>query len=173
MKATDNTTGLHLRALEPSDTDLLYLWENDPEMWRFGFSPAPLSRHQIWEYINQYDANPLATGQLRLMMHIGQITVGAIDLYNIDMRNRHAFVGIMTASQHRRNGYGSEALKLLISYCINNLGLKQLAATISADNKQSIALFLKAGFKITAELPDWIRRDGNTYITAKILTRQL
>ena len=96
-----SASALILRALEPSDTDMLYLWENGPDMWRYGFSPAPLSRHQIWEYITQYDANPLASGQLRLMMQVADKTVGAVDIYNIDMRNRHAFIGIMTAPVSR------------------------------------------------------------------------
>lgn len=173
MTATGKNMQFRLRALEPSDTDLLYLWENDPEMWRFGFSPAPLSRHQIWEYINQYDADPLATGQLRLMMQQGSTTVGAIDLYNIDIRNRHAFVGVMTAPAYRRCGYAHEALQQLVAYCRHNLGLRQIAATIADDNLQSLALFVKAGFEITARLPQWIRRDNNTYITAKVLTKML
>lgn len=70
---------VHLRALEPSDVDRLYIWENNPDMWRYGFSPAPLSRHQIWEYVEKYDANPLAQGQLRLMIDTGNDTVGTLD----------------------------------------------------------------------------------------------
>ena len=66
-----------LRALEPTDVDCLYLWENNPEMWRFGFSPAPLSRHQIWEYISTYDSNPLSAGQLRLMIDCDGTAAGA------------------------------------------------------------------------------------------------
>lgn len=164
---------LTLRALEPSDTDLLYLWENDPEMWQFGASPAPLSRHQIWEYISQYDSNPLNRGELRLMMQTPAHTVGAIDLYNIDMRNRHAYIGIMTARPHRRQGHATAALRIIGDYCRQNIGLHRLAATVATDNSASLALFEKGGFKITATLPKWIRRPDGTYTDAHILIKEL
>ena len=62
---------LRLRALEPGDVDTLYLWENSPDMWEYGFFIAPYSRHQLWEYVRDYDADPLRSGQLRLMIDVG------------------------------------------------------------------------------------------------------
>lgn len=59
---------VRLRALEPEDVDRLYIWENDRDMWPFGGTSAPLSRHQLWEYATNYDANPFAAGQLRLII---------------------------------------------------------------------------------------------------------
>ena len=59
---------VRLRALEPEDVYRMYIWENDPGMWPFGGTRAPLSRHQLWEYATNYDANPFAAGQLRLII---------------------------------------------------------------------------------------------------------
>lgn len=173
MHTVDNSTPLRLRALEPSDTDLLYIWENDSEMWQFGTSPAPLSRHQIWSYIDQYNSNPANGGELRLMMQTGDSTVGAIDLYNIDMRNRHAFIGIMTAKKHRRKGYGLKALAEIADYGRFNLGLHQLAAVIATDNLPSMQLFRKAGFNPVATLPNWVRHNKATYVDAILLIKTL
>lgn len=61
---------VRLRALEPEDVDRLYIWENDRDMWPFGGTRAPLSRHQLWEYATNYDANPFAAGQLRLIIEL-------------------------------------------------------------------------------------------------------
>jgi diamine N-acetyltransferase len=169
----DKTTPLRLRALEPSDTDLLYIWENNPEMWHYGASSAPLSRQQIWEYIDRYDANPIATGQLRLMIQAGEETVGAIDLYDLDIKNRRAYVGIMIATPHRRRGYALQALALIESYCITNLGLHQLAATVAESNTPSLELFHKAGFATTATLPEWVRIGSDTFESAHILTKKI
>ena len=164
---------VHLRALEPSDVDRLYIWENNPDMWRYGFSPAPLSRHQIWDYVEKYDANPLAQGQLRLMIDTGNDTVGTLDLYDIDARNGHAFIGIMIAPPYRKLGYASDALQMAAEYCRNNLRLHQIAATIAADNNASHALFKKCGFTHTATLPQWIARPKNLHIDAHIFTLAL
>lgn len=61
---------VRLRALEPEDVDRLYIWENDRDIWPFGGTRAPLSRHQLWEYATNYDANPFAAGQLRLIIEL-------------------------------------------------------------------------------------------------------
>lgn len=69
---------VRLRALEPEDVDRLYIWENDRDMWPFGGTRAPLSRHQLWEYATNYDANPFAAGQLRLIIELATAPDNAI-----------------------------------------------------------------------------------------------
>lgn len=44
---------VYLRALEPTDIDVIHRWENDCDLWRFGCATAPFSRHQIWEYLKK------------------------------------------------------------------------------------------------------------------------
>lgn len=163
---------LKLRALEPDDIDLLYLWENSPEMWRYGYSQAPLSRQQIWTYIREYDSNPLTAGQLRLMIDAVGTTVGAVDLYDVDVLNRRAMVGIMIAGTHRRKGYASRALAIVGEYCRDNLGLFQLGAMVGADNEPSLELFKKSGFLETALLRSWFRC-GTCYCDAVVFQRFL
>lgn len=163
MDCTDAT--LTLRALEPGDVDRIYLWENSPAMWRYGYSQAPLSRHQIWEYIRNYDANPLSAGELRLLVCEGLTAVGAVDLYDVDVLNRRAMAGIMIDSAFRGRGYGLQALKLLENYSRDNLGLHQLGAMVADDNAASQRLFLRAGFTETARLPQWFR-NGTSFLDA-------
>lgn len=171
MPTSEDT--LILRAPEPDDVDRIYLWENDPGMWRYGYSPAPLSRHQIWEYVNRSDSDPVSQGELRLMMQADCDTVGAVDLYDIDMRNRRAFVGIMTAPLFRRRRYALRALRLMADYCRDNLGLERIAATVADDNPASLGLFAAAGFTCVAHLPDWVRRGKDSFVGARILMLHL
>ncbi len=163
---------LRLRALEPGDVDTLYLWENSPEMWEYGFFIAPYSRHQLWEYVRDYDADPLRSGQLRLMINVGGKTVGAADLYGIDTANRRAMVGVMVAKAHRRKGYALAAINLMADYAAGPLAMRQLASTVAEDNPSSLALFAKAGFKHTATLPLWVRR-GSEFVSARVFQLEL
>ncbi len=162
-----------LRALEPSDIDTLYIWENTPEMWQYGVSQAPISRHQLWEYITNYSANPLAEGQLRLMITADNQNVGTVDLYDIDTRHERAFTGIMIAPAYRRNGYGRKALEELTNYCRDTLSIRLLCATIAETNEASIKLFASAGFLQVATLPGWIKETGNRYVAARIFIKEL
>lgn len=148
---------IRLRALEPDDVDCIYLWENSPGMWRHGCSPAPLSRHQIWQYVQNYDADPFSAGQLRLIISDGMEAVGAVDLYEVDVRNRRAMVGIMVAPEQRRRGVARAALRGLERYCFEALGLEQLAATVECGNEPSRHLFSGAGYAEAAMLPRWFR----------------
>ena len=59
---------VYLRALEPTDIDVIHRWENDCDLWRFGCATAPFSRHQIWEYLKNYTADIFAQKQLRMMV---------------------------------------------------------------------------------------------------------
>ena len=165
---------MRLRAPEPADVDMLYLWENDPEVWCHGITSAPLSRHQIWEYVHNYDADPLRSGQLRLIMeHTGddyaKVPVGCIDLYDIDARHRHAWVGIITAPAYRREGFAGQALELLKSYCRDTLGLHSIGAVVAVHNAPSLRLFAKHGFTQCGKLKGWFRCGKETYADAVLL----
>ena len=60
---------LRLRALEPEDAAIMLQWENDRDGWQYSDTVAPLSGHQVREYIANYDADPFSAGQLRQGTH--------------------------------------------------------------------------------------------------------
>ena len=53
MNITTTLPSCRLRALEPSDIELIYLWENDPEVWRVGGTTAPLSYQRIAQFVEE------------------------------------------------------------------------------------------------------------------------
>jgi len=59
---------IRLRAPEPADTDTLYIWENDPELWPCSDNMTPLSRHALARYIDNYSGDIATDGQLRLII---------------------------------------------------------------------------------------------------------
>jgi diamine N-acetyltransferase len=70
--------------------------------------------------------------------------LGCIDLAEYD--GKTAFVSILIFSlDNRRKGFGTEALRLLLSYC-KSLGLETLFAIIQIENSSSKNLFEKMGF---------------------------
>lgn len=166
---TDST--ISLRAPELSDVDALYLWENDRMLWPEGRTRAPLSRHQLWQYIDSYSADPLAEGQARFMIVDDKSgkCVGAVDLFDIDAVNRRAALGIFVAPQHRRNGIALRAVRLIAGYCHIELGLHQLWATTAASNTASRRLFENAGFTVAGRLRSWVRVSPSSYSDAYIM----
>lgn len=158
-----------LRAPEPADLDFLFLLENDPDATDSGLATAPVSRQQMWNYINNYSADIFASGELRLVIvdNASGNAVGAIDLCDFSPRDRRAFVGIAIDSEYRRQGFGKAALSLLCSYASSTIGIHSLAASVAADNAASRALFASCGFRTCGRLRSWVRR-GSSYADAQL-----
>lgn len=60
---------IRLRAVEPADVDLMYVWENDCGIWPVSGTTAPFSREQMQRFVTeQQQADIFRTGQLRLII---------------------------------------------------------------------------------------------------------
>jgi len=154
---------ISLRAPEPDDIEILYTWENNPEIWQVSNTTAPYSRFAIEQYVLNTGTDIYASRQLRLMIISSEKppkVCGAIDLFDFDPLHRRAGIGIMIAPGCRRKGYAAEALSLVLDFCRNILNLHQVYCHISADNISSIRLFSGAGFKQTGIRKEWRLSDG-------------
>ncbi len=159
MQALKGKT-LKLRAMEPSDIDLMYEWENDPETWVFSNTHTPFSRFYLEQYVINSHCDIYTEKQLRLMItNKENETVGCIDMFEFDPSNKRAGLGILIAKTHRKKGYASETLDIIIHYAQNILNLHQLYCNISSDNKTSLELFKKKGFMQTGLKKEWIFSD--------------
>lgn len=150
---------VNLRPLEPEDIELLYQWENNAEVWQVSNTLTPFSKYILAQYIRNSDRDIYESKQLRLMIENTEgKTVGAIDLFDFDPYHQRAGVGILVYNpDDRRNGYASAAIEVLKSYCKQQLGLHQLYANITAENKSSIELFEKQGFDTVGLKREWVR----------------
>ena len=153
---------ISLRAIEPEDIELLYTWENDPEIWEVSHTLVPYSKYILALYIKNADKDIYESKQLRLMIDtIEGNTVGAIDLFDFDPHHSRVGIGLLIYNhEDRSKGYASSALKLLISYCFGKLNIHQLYANIESGNKISLQLFEKHGFKICGTKKEWLRTDS-------------
>lgn len=168
--SNEGKTLITLRAPEPSDVDLLYLWENDSSVWHTSLSTGPLSRHQIAQYVDSYEGDIYAHGSLRFIIENEGNAVGTIDVFDFDPRARHAFIGIYIVPERRRQGFGSSAVGLVASMMADYVGMTSLMALVAIDNGPSRFMFEAAGFVTTGRLARWIRR-GATLVDAVVYQR--
>ena len=165
-------TKVSLRAVEPGDLDLLFILENDPDRATASFTTAPASRRQLWQYIENYNADIYAEKQLRLVIVENESgsAVGTIDISDFDARDRRGFVGIALVARYRGMGYASEALGLLTDFAARTIGMHQLAAVVAVDNEASRALFEAAGYSTAGRLRSWLRV-GRSYVDVLLYQR--
>ena len=107
---------IKLRKIEPTDLPFLYQWENDASVWADGANHNPLSQQDLRNYIESTTGDIYRDGQLRLIIE-DEATLGCIDLFDFDPRNRRAAIGMYIAPEHRGKGVGKEALRLLCRDC--------------------------------------------------------
>lgn len=161
-----------LRAPEPSDLDLLYVWENDPEVWLWGNTITPFSKFILSKYLETAHLEIFETHQLRFMIDINaktQKTIGTIDLFDYDAFHNRCGIGILIADKtERRKGYASASIQLIIRYGFDILGLNQLYCNIDVQNMASVQLFSQHGFEIVGIKKRWTRR-GSNYVDEYLL----
>ena len=99
----------------------------------------------------------LSSGTLRLYA----LPYGCVDLYDYDPLNRRAAVGIMVATEYRRQCYALAMLQQLGSMARSNFRLHQLYADIASPNIASQALFHKAGYTECGRFKEWLEHDSH------------
>ena len=153
-----NSKKVTLRAIEPTDLDLLYRWENDDRVWFSSNITRPLSKQTLHRYIDSI-TDIYTDKQVRLIIEIEGLSVGCIDLFDFDPLHQRAGVGIMIDCDFESQGFASGALKEIKSYAFTQLGIHQLYCNIASTNEKSIQLFTTNGFERTGTKTDWLRMD--------------
>ena len=178
MGKCENAKIIKLRKLEPSDLPFLYQWENDASVWADGSNHNPLSQQDLRDYIESTTGDIYKDGQLRLIIHSSSesvcqqsglsgeaglssvspqdgLTLGCVDLFDFDPRNRRAAIGMYIAPQYRGQGIGREAVRLLEEYAFDFLHLRIIYAIISTSNTACSELYRQAGYTPSSVLPSW------------------
>jgi len=154
-----------LRAVEPSDLDNLYVWENDLEVWKVSLTNTPYSKFTLEEYCKNINNDIFSAKQLRLMIdyYYNKIvyTIGTIDLFDFDPVNRKLGIGILIGDiSFRKKGIASETLKIIEKYCFSVLNIHQIYCFINQKNTDSINLFKKNNYCKSGIATDWLLNNG-------------
>ncbi len=157
-----NNERISLRGVEPADLDFLFETENDTALWHVTQTTRPYSRFDLEQYVFSVEKDPFRAGQVRFIIELNDTseTIGTVDLFDIDGKNRRAGVGILILEKYRNRGYAAEALSLLRDYAFNTLELHQLYCNIEEDNESSLKLFKKEGFEVSGLKKDWNLKKG-------------
>ena len=149
---------IKLRALEPEDLSFLFEIENNEVFWEISHTQTPFSKFLLKQYLENAHLDIYEAKQLRLV--IADVdngnAYGLIDLFDFNPKHKRAGIGILVHPNFQKNGFASEALKILIEYAFTYLDLHQLYANITEGNNKSISLFEKFNFKKIGIKKDWL-----------------
>ncbi len=92
------------------------------------------------------------------------ILIGNCSITKIDYVSGTAELGIMIGEEkYRSNGYGQEALKLLLDYGFNFLRLHNICLGVFSFNERAINCYKKVGFKEYGRRTEAYYLDGKYY----------
>lgn len=138
---------INLRPLESEDLAQLQCWCNDPEIRSLTGETRPSSRSALEKYYQrlQEDENRVwfaievrATGQI-----IGEC--GLLRMFP-DWRTTDLSI-ILGERSAWRQGYGSEAIRLLLDYAFGFLNMHRVAIGVVGFNTAALRFYEKAGFQ--------------------------
>ena len=90
--------------------------------------------------------------------------IGTVGLENFNWVERSAVLGIFIGDkEYRSNGYGTEAIKLLLEYGFKYLNLHSIRLDLLAVNERAHKCYLKCGFKDTGCNRECIYINGKYY----------
>ena len=90
--------------------------------------------------------------------------IGAIGLEKFNWTSRNAVLGIFIGDKnYRNNGYGTEAIKLLLEFGFKYLNLHSIRLSLLSVNERAHKCYLKCGFKDAGKSREEIFLNGKYY----------
>lgn len=90
--------------------------------------------------------------------------IGTIGLEKINWINRSAVLGIFIGDEeYRNNGYGTEAIKLILEYGFKYLNIHNIRLDLISMNERAHKCYLKCGFKDAGRSREEVFLNGKYY----------
>ncbi len=134
----------YLSPINLDDVALYTKWLNDPEIIEYlTLRSKVISLHSEKEHLEKmsYEHN------YGIVTKENNKLIGNCGFLELDHLNRNCEVGIFIGDkEYLGKGYGTEALKLLISYGINYLNIRNFMLRVFSNNERAIKSYKKIGF---------------------------
>ncbi|CAH2031351.1 GNAT family N-acetyltransferase [Trichlorobacter ammonificans] len=155
---------VYLRALESSDVALVHTWHNDRNLYELLGGPFHfVSRHAVETWLDRKTCYAAPSDEISLAICVvsSDKHVGNIYLRHIDWIARHAEMQVLIGdTRERSKGYGSSALRQILAYAFNDLGLNRIYLYVLTDNKVAIASYERMGFCVEGTLRSHVFKQG-------------
>jgi RimJ/RimL family protein N-acetyltransferase len=139
---------IRLVAIEKEDLPLFVEWLNDPEVREGLMMYLPISLAQEEKWFEEMLKRPPDNQPLSIEVKQGDkwVKIGNMGLFDFNHKARSAEVGIMIGNREYWNqGYGTEAMTLLLKHGFETLNLNRIMLQVYEDNPRAIRCYEKVG----------------------------
>jgi RimJ/RimL family protein N-acetyltransferase len=156
---------VRLRGVREDDLPTLAQWEMDAgRSVTLMNRVAPMSEAAAKERIAKLSANDNDNLGFAIDKLDGAVElVGNVSIFSIRAKDRFATLGIALGREHLGQGYGTDAMRVIVSYGFRELGLHRIALGVAPFNPGGIRAYEKAGFTEEGRLRESVLHDGRWY----------
>jgi len=142
---------IYLDTLDPANAGTARRWINDPKVNTWMLSGhIPVSEIAEQEFYAGVERRAAAHSAFLFEIHVADDGryIGNCGLEGIDLVHRHAEVGIVIGELDAQNsGYGRDAIRTLLRFGFETLGLHNIEIRHMAPNERGAHLYRSIGFK--------------------------
>ena len=137
---------IYLSPRNTEDYEIFAEWLNDPQVADYiGRSGQIMTNEGEKEFLEKNN-NPEATFSI-IDINTDKI-IGSVGIEYINHLNRSGTLGIFIGDEnYRNNGYGTEAIRLVLEYGFKYLNLKNINLDLVSANERAYRCYQKCGFK--------------------------
>lgn len=157
LEASDELSGFLVRLRAPSLGDLAALeaFDRDTDGARnWDQTHLPRSHEQARTWLEELLTKP-ADGDKRFLVVEAtreRVVAGSVSVSSASSRHGRFSFGIGLGSAHRRKGYGTEAVRLLLRFYFAELRYQKCDTGIYAYNEASLRMHEKLGFQVEGRI---------------------
>lgn len=153
---------IYLRAMEPSDLAFLNQLHNDDEINRnTGGNKYFVSSEYDRNWLDDKMRNTQKQIYLMICLKENEKPIGYLSLTNIEHLNKKSTLnGYMIAAQYQGHGYATEAMKLIVQYAFDELGMNRIEIIFLDQNEVSFHVGKKCGYIQEGLLRDYVYKGG-------------
>jgi RimJ/RimL family protein N-acetyltransferase len=153
---------VRLRALTDADLPQLEAWWLNPATVALQANTIrPMPPGPIVDMFRRWSANetPSAVAFCVVTRERDEL-LGHVSLWGDNPRNRAATMAIIIGEEHTGDGYGPEALEVMMRYGFSELGLHRIELAVYAYNTRAVSVYRKLGFTQEGRRRDAVLHDG-------------
>jgi RimJ/RimL family protein N-acetyltransferase len=165
------TENLVLREIHATDVEAIHVYASDEEvvaLLRWG--PNSLEQTESWvaSVIAERQQSPRTVHTFGICLRGEDRVVGAVRLQQPVASERVGRISFILSKDHWRRGLMAEAVREVVRFGLEDLGLNRISGTTPVENWGSGLVLEKAGFKKEALVDQHLQGKDDRWLDAKI-----
>ncbi|MFC4497164.1 GNAT family N-acetyltransferase [Streptomyces ovatisporus] len=153
-----------LRALEPSEAERLWRWNQDPDVMRWMKDGHPQSLAQVRTRLEGRPPNAYGDVLFGIEVLDDAELIGLVRLRDAEPERGCAELDIyLGEKEYWGRGHATDAVRTVCRYGFGKMRLHKISLTVVTENHSAHHVYRKVGFVEEGRLRQVFRRDGEWY----------